>query len=222
MRELFREPDVRHFEGHAVQALQSTGIGREVEHSLVGVQELFPTSPLFAVVLVVAVLAVAHQRAADAGKVRADLMRPSGQEFHFHEGHVLRGLEDPVLRLDGLGARSGVFVDIDPVLLLVLPQIAFEDPCGRLRRAVDGTQVELVDLPVLHLLVQDTQRLGGLGRQDDAAGVPVDAVDERRCKGLLRVRVVLPFFIEVPFDPADEGVDIFPVVGMCQQADRLV
>ena len=151
-----------------------------------------------------------------------DLMGASGQQFDLHEGHVLRGPEDAVLRLDGLGTRPEVLVDIDPVLLLILPQIALQEPLSGLRRAVDGTEVELVDLPVFHLLVQHTERLRVLRRQDDAAGVAVDAVDEGRCEGLLRLRVVLPFFIEVPLDPADERVHVLPVVRVCQKAHRFV
>ena len=52
---------------------------------------------------------------------------------------------------------------------------------------MDDTQISLVDLPVFDLLVQNAQRLGGFRCDDDAAGVSVDAIAERR-----RERVFLP------------------------------
>ena len=73
-------------------------------------------------------------------------------------------------------------------------------------------------LPVFHFCIQYAQRGGIFGRDDDSAGITVNAVDERRSEGLLAGRIELALFIEITFDTGDEGVYLFMVVRVAEKA----
>ena len=66
-------------------------------------------------------------------------------------------------------------------------------------------------------MVHDPQGLGVLGGDDDAAGVPVNAVAQGGGKGVLLVGAPLLFLVEVGLDVGDEGVDPLPLVGVDHQ-----
>ena len=87
---------------------------------------------------------------------------------------------------------------------------------------MDNGQVELGDLPVPDLLVKDAQGLGVLGGHDDAAGVAVDAVAEGRSKGVLVPGVPLLLLVEIGLNMGDEGVHLFVLVRVAQQARPFV
>jgi len=87
---------------------------------------------------------------------------------------------------------------------------------------VDNGQVELGDLPVPDLLVKDAQGLGVLGGHDDAAGVAVDAVAQGRSKGVLVPGIPLLLLVEVGLNVGDEGVHLFVLVRVAQQARPFV
>ena len=71
----------------------------------------------------------------------------------------------------------------------------------------DG-QIVFVNLPVPYFLVDDAQSFGVFCGQDDAAGVPVNAVAQCGDKGVLVPGAPLFGLIEVGLDMGDEGVDL--------------
>ena len=83
-------------------------------------------------------------------------------------------------------------------------------------------QVVFFDLPFLELLIQDPQCFRRFGGYHNAAGIPIDAVDQRGCKARLPGRIVSPFFIEIPLYAKQEGVAVFLFVRMHQQAGFFV
>ena len=107
-------------------------------------------------------------------------------------------------------------------LLLVLHQKDLHPPFRRLRRTHRDAEIPLVHLPVADLLVDDPQRLGVLGGDDDAAGVAVDAVAQGGGKGVLPLGVPLPLLVEVRLNVVDESVDLLRLVGVYHQPRPLV
>ena len=87
---------------------------------------------------------------------------------------------------------------------------------------MDDAEVIFLNFPVLQLVVENAQGRGGFGGDDDAAGVPVDPVDQGGGEAVFRRRVVFPFFIEIPLYPKQEGVAVFLFVRMHQQAGFFV
>src|SRR5699024_5575667 len=75
---------------------------------------------------------------------------------------------------------------------------------------------------VFDLVVHDAQRLGGLGGDDDAAGVAVDAVAQGGDKGGLVPRVPLAGLGQIGLDVGDERVRAAALVGVDDHAGLLV
>ena len=62
-----------------------------------------------------------------------------------------------------------------------------------------------------------------MGRgDDDAAGVAVDAVAQRRRKGIFPLGVPLPFLIQICLNVVDEGIHLLRLVGVDHHSLRLV
>ena len=132
-------------------------------------------------------------------------------------------MQGPVSRHGGFGARLRPLGHVDPVLFGVLKNVALQLSLPWPGYAVDHAEVFLLQLPVLHLLVQDPQRFGGLGRYDDAAGVPVNPVAQSRGKGMLRPGLPFPLGVEVGLNVVDQGPAILrPVVGVYGHARLFV
>ena len=112
-------------------------------------------------------------------------MGAPGLQLHFHQRKPPVGLQHLILRDHSLGVRSRMVVDHCLVLRRILPVIVGQGRFLRLRYALDQTKVKLLDLPLPDGFVQDPEGLGVLGYDDDAPGVPVDPVAERRRKGRL-------------------------------------
>ena len=72
-------------------------------------------------------------------------------------------------------------------------------------------------LAVLHFLVENAQRLCRLCGDDDAAGVAVNAVDERGREGRFLIGIIRALFIEIPLDAGDERINKFTVIRMTKQ-----
>ena len=81
------------------------------------------------------------------------------------------------------------------ILGFVLFQISFQSVFPFFHSAVHQTEIIFFDLPYPQFLVEDPQCRGGLGGNDDAAGVAVNAVDQRRGKTLLLVGAVFALFV---------------------------
>ena len=77
---------------------------------------------------------------------------------------------------------------------------------------MDDAQILLFQLPVLDLLIEDAQRLGGLGGDDDDAGVAVDAVAERGREGMLFAGTPFTLGVEVGLNVVDERLAVFRAV----------
>ena len=75
---------------------------------------------------------------------------------------------------------------------------------------------------LLDLVVQDAQRLGGLCRDDDAAGVAVDAVAQSRGERRRVVRIPCARLVEISLDVGDERVAVAVFVRVHDHARRLV
>ena len=82
-------------------------------------------------------------------------------------------------------------------------------------------EIALVDLPVLDLLVEDTQRLGVFCRDDDAARVAVDAVAQRGRKRVFLARAPLALGIEIGLNVIDERLAVFRAVVRMDGLPRL-
>ena len=77
---------------------------------------------------------------------------------------------------------------------------------------MDDTQISLVDLPVFDLLVQNAQRLGGFRCDDDAAGVSVDAIAERRRERVFLPRPPFALGVQIGLNVVDERLTVFRAV----------
>ena len=83
------------------------------------------------------------------------------------------------------------------LFLLVLQQKALHAALRLLGASHGDAEVALVQLTVVDLLVEDTQRLRVLGGDDDAAGVAVDAVAQRRGESVFGLRIPLTVLAQV-------------------------
>ena len=100
------------------------------------------------------------------------------------------------------------------LFLLIFQQKALH-PAFRLPwPTYSDAEVALVQFPVPYLLVDDPQCLGVLGRDDDAAGIAVDTIAQRRRKGIFPLGVPLPFLIQICLDVVDEGIHLLRLVGV--------
>ena len=118
-------------------------------------------------------------------------MGAAGEQLDLEQREAVPLLQHPVMGGDGPRTRFGFFQDIDPVLLLVFFEVSLKRRLPRLRQAMDDAQIILVDFPVPQLVVEDPQGLRVFSRDDDPAGVSVDAVDQRRSERLLPFRICL-------------------------------
>ena len=87
---------------------------------------------------------------------------------------------------------------------------------------MDDAEVAFVDLTVFDLLVQEAQRLGGLGGDDDAAGVAVDAVAERGREGMFFAGTPFTLGVEVGLNVVDERLAVFRAVVRVDGLTRLL
>ena len=113
-------------------------------------------------------------------------------------------------------------MDCDLVFGLILGEKVLQPSVGRRHSAVNYTQIIFFQLAVLDLLVHDAQSLGGLGGDDDAAGVPVNTVAQGGGKGVLGPGVPLLFLVEIGLDMGNEGIDVLVFVGVDHQTGPLV
>ena len=166
---------VFHRESTAFEIIEDTGIGGKVKGEPVRIQGLAGLAVAL-VHLAPAVLAVAQQRAAQIGKRSTDLVGTSGQQLHLHQRQLAPLFQRAVLGHCRFAAGDRLMVDGHFLLLLILQKEALDLPFRRLGRTHGDAQITLIQLPVTDLLVDDAQRFGVLGGDDDAAGVAVDAV----------------------------------------------
>ena len=210
-----------HLEAAAPEIAEDPGVRGEVEGQAIGVQSL-PGLAVPAVGPAVAVLAVSQQGTAQVGHGGPDLVGAARQQLDLQQGQLPPGLQGPVAGDGGFPAGHRPVIDRHLLFLLVLQQEAGHLPLRGTGAAQGDAQVPLVDLPVPDFFVDDAQGLGVFGGNDDAAGVPVDAVAQGRGEGVLPSGVPLPLLIQIRLDVVDEGVDLLRLVGVDHQAGPLV
>ena len=103
----------------------------------------------------------------------------------------------------------------------VLREKALDFSLRRLWTACSDAQIGFLQLVVPDLFVDDTQRLRILGRDDNAARVPVNAVAQRRGEGVLLPGTPFTLLVEVRLDVVDQRVDLLCLVGVDYQTGRL-
>ena len=142
-----------------------------------------------------AVFGVPHQGMAPFAHLDPDLVGAAGEQPAFHQRDAAAAFQHGVPELGGAGIRCFVLQGKDLLFFQVPAQIAGEGAGGGPGHAVDQTQVIFGDLPVPDLFVENAQGGGGFCRDDDAAGVAVDAVAQGRGKAGLLPGVPVPFII---------------------------
>ena len=113
-------------------------------------------------------------------------------------------------------------VEGDLLFGLVLQKKALDAALRRLGPPQGDAEIGFLDLVVPDLFVEDAQGLGVLGGDDDAAGVPVDAVAEGGGEGILQAGVPLLLLIEIGLDVGEQGVHPLVLVGVDHQTGALV
>ena len=157
------------------------------------------------------------------GELGTDLVGPAGDQLALHQRKPLAAGQDLVAGLAAFGTGLGGIRHEYPVFLGVLEQIALQCPLLRLGGPLHNGQIPLVQLPVFDLLVHHPQGLGGLGRNDDASGVPVDAVAQGRSEGIFPSGIPLPLLIQVRLNVINKGPAVLgPIMGMDSQPGPLV
>ena len=149
-------------------------------------------------------------------------MGPARQQAALYQRQRPPGLQGLIERHGGLAAGDGAAVEGDLLFDLILQKKALDLPLGRLGTAHGDAEVGFFDLVIPDLLVEDAQRLGVFGGDDDAAGVAVDAVAKGRGKGVFPPGVPLPLLVEIGLDVVDEGIDLLRLVGVDHHAGALV
>ena len=200
--------------------LQSACVGGEGEGQFVGIECLVGAVKAL---VQLAVFAVTKKGMAGVGELGPDLMCTAGDQLAFHQGKTVPGGKGAVIGLTGSGTGLGGIGDEDPVLLGVLEKIAFQRAVPGLGGAFDDGQVPLIQFPVFDLLIHDPEGFGSLGGDDDAAGIPVDAVAKGGCEGVFFPGAPLPLLVEIGLDMIDEGAAVFgTVVGVNGNARTLI
>ena len=157
------------------------------------------------------------------GELGPDLVGPPGDQLAFHQRKAVAAGEDPVIGLAAFGACLGGVGDEHPVFLGVLEKIPLQAAHGGLGGSFNNGEIPLVQFPVLDFLIHHPQSLRGFRRDDDAAGVPVNAVAQGGGKSVFLPGPPLPLLIEIGLDVIDKGAPVFrTVVGMHRQSRALV
>ena len=139
-------------------------------------------------------------------------MRAARQELTLHERKPAFCFQRPVECDGGLCAGLRLFGDVDAVFLCILEKISLQPALGGLRRAVDDAEIAFFDLTVFDLLIEDAKRLRIFRRDDDAAGVAVDAVAERGRERILLARPPFALGIEIGLNVIDQRFAVFRAV----------
>lgn len=118
---------------------------------------------------------------------------------------------------DGFGTWAHLVTHVNPVFLLVLEQVTLQRSLLSVQFAEHKAEIAFMQLAVFHLGIQYAQGRRVFGGDDNTARVAVDAVDECGGKRLLAGGIIFPFFIEIPFDAGDEGINVFVLVRMAEK-----
>ena len=157
------------------------------------------------------------------GKLGADLMGSSRDQLAFHKRQAVPGGKGFVVCLAGLGPGLRAVRHENTVFDGVFEKIALEAPFFGLWGAFYDGQIPLVDFPVLDLLIHDPQGFGGFGCDDNAPGVPVDAVAQGGGEGVLFPGPPFVLLVQVSLNLIDERPPVFrPIVGVHRKARALV
>ena len=112
----------------------------------------------------------------------------------------------------GFGTLLRCFCDKNAIFDSIFKEIAPQCPVFWLGDAVYDTQILLCKFMVLDLLIHNPKRLCIFGGNHNTAGIAVDAVAQRRGKGMLCPGIPLVFGIEIGLNMIDQGFAIFRTV----------
>ena len=110
----------------------------------------------------------------------------------------------------------------DFLFLFVLQQKALNPPLRPLGTAHGDAEIELFQLMSPDLLIDDPQRLGVFGGNNNAAGVAVNTVAQSRGKGVFPLGIPFPLLVKICLNVVDEGIDFFRFVRMDGHTGTLV
>ena len=125
-----------------------------------------------------AVLEVSLDWAAYSGKLTADLMMPSREEFDLHKVISLRRTEETVAETGVLRALAGGRADKRLVQFFVTDKPVLQRSFLRVRLYRRQGPVAFVDISGTEELAEALERLGGLRKHDDAADRAVKTVGD--------------------------------------------
>lgn len=86
---------------------------------------------------------------------------------------------------------------------------------------MNNAQIPLIDFTIFDFLIQNAKRFCILCGDDNAAGVTVDAIAERRGKGVLFSGPPLSFGIEIRLNVIDQRFSVFCTVMRMNSLSRL-
>ena len=150
-------------------------------------------------------------------------MGPSCDQFAFHQGQAVGAGQHLIIGLTGLGSRLRRIRHKNSVFLGIFKKIPLQTALFPFRCSLHDSQVALIQFPVLDFLVHDPEGLCSLCCYDNAAGIPVDAVTQRRCKRILLPGPPFPLLVQVGLDVIDQRPSVLgAVMGMDRQTRPLI
>ncbi len=152
------------------------------------------------------------------GKLGADLVGTAGDQLALHQRKSAAATKHPIICMAGFGTGLGGIGHKYPIFLGILKKIPLKTSVFLLQRPFHNGQIPLIHLPVLDLLIHNTQSLCRFGGNDDAAGIAVNAVAQCRGEGMFLPGTPFLFLIQVCLDMVKQRSALLrTVVGMHRQ-----
>ena len=153
----------------------------------------------FLVLCVFPILALSDKRCAEILHVRSYLVCPSRVQSYLKQRQAVSLSYEPIPRFYFFCRRRSVLfaVYFYLVCFCILQQIRFLDRLRRFRRAVYCAQILFLYLSALYPFVHIPKRRRIFCRNDNARGVSVNTVAERRSERLLAFRIIFPVLRKV-------------------------
>ena len=129
-------------------------------------------------------------------------------------------LNPDIIVIGSIYARSTHL--LEPSMRRILEQEALHTPLCRPGPPHSDAEIGFLQLVTLYFFIDGPQRLRIFCGDDNPSGVAVDAVAQRRGKGVLLLGVPLLFLVEVRLNMVDEGIDLLRFVCMDHHAGTLI
>ena len=132
----------------------------------------------------VSIFSVAQQRAAKLCHGDADLMGPPRQQTALYQRQLPPGLQSLIESNGALASGDGAAVKGNLLFCLVLEQEALHTPLCRPGSPHSDAEIGFLQLVTLYFFIDGPQRLRIFCGDDNPSGVAVNAVAQRRGKGV--------------------------------------